>query len=58
LPFDEWGVATDGVGTPWAEWYDVPKLLDALSPARFDLVFYTEWHREDFNWFDLVLSGL
>lgn len=40
LPFDEWGPNVDGPGTPWEEWYDVPKLLDTLSPARFELVFY------------------
>jgi SAM-dependent methyltransferase len=55
LPFDEWGPHTDGPGTPWEEWLDVPKLLDLLAPAPFELVFYTEWHNRDFNWFDLVL---
>jgi len=55
LPFDEWGPKVDGPGTPWEEWLDVPKLLDLLAPARFDVVFYCEWHNQDFNWFDLVL---
>jgi SAM-dependent methyltransferase len=55
LPFDEWGPRVDGPGTPWEEWLDVPRLLDFLAPARFELVFYTEWHNRDFNWFDLVL---
>jgi SAM-dependent methyltransferase len=55
LPFDEWGAYVDGPGTPWEEWLDVPKLLDLLAPARFDVVFYREWHNYDFNWFDLVL---
>ena len=54
LPFDEWGPKVDGPGTPWEEWLDVPRLLDFLSPARFELVFYTEWHNRDFNWFDMV----
>ena len=57
LPFDEWGPKVDGPGTPWEEWLDVPRLFDFLSPARFELVFYTEWHNRDFNWFDLVLRG-
>jgi SAM-dependent methyltransferase len=54
VPFEEWGQMLDGPGTPWEEWLDVPNLLDLLSPARFELVFYTEWHDQDFNWFDLV----
>jgi hypothetical protein len=49
------GAEGDGPGTPWEEWLDVPRLLGFLAPARFDLVFYTEWHNGDFNWFDLVL---
>jgi 2-polyprenyl-3-methyl-5-hydroxy-6-metoxy-1,4-benzoquinol methylase len=57
LPFDEWGERTDGAGTPWEEWYDVPKLLELLTPAKFDLVFYCEFHNADFNWFDLILRG-
>ena len=56
-PFDRWGQRTDGEGTPWEEWYDVPKLLDLLAPAKFDLVFYTEFHNHDFNWFDLIFRG-
>jgi SAM-dependent methyltransferase len=55
LPFDEWAAHVDGPSTPWEEWLDVPKLLDLLAPARFDVVFYREWHNQDFNWFDLVL---
>jgi hypothetical protein len=30
-----------------------PGSLTSSRPARFDLVFYTEWHNRDFNWFDL-----
>jgi hypothetical protein len=47
---------TDGPGTPWAEWYDAEKLLSLLEPFPFRLVFETEWHDRDFNWFDLVLE--
>jgi 2-polyprenyl-3-methyl-5-hydroxy-6-metoxy-1,4-benzoquinol methylase len=57
LPFDEWAEHVDGPGTPWEEWYDVPKLLELLAPAQFELLFYTEWHNQDFNWFDLVRRG-
>lgn len=44
--------------TPWEEWLDVPRLLDFPAQARFDLVFYTEWHNREFNWFDLILRSL
>jgi 2-polyprenyl-3-methyl-5-hydroxy-6-metoxy-1,4-benzoquinol methylase len=57
LPFDRWGQATDGVATPWAEWYDLPKLLDLLYPARFQVVLYQEFHNSDFVWFDLLYEG-
>ena len=55
LPFDEWAAHVDGPGTPWEEWLDVPKLLDLLAPASFEVVLYREWHNQDFNWFDFVL---
>ena len=56
LPFDQWGAKTDGEGTPWAEWYDAGKLLDALKPARFELVYSCEYRRGDMNCIDLVRS--
>jgi SAM-dependent methyltransferase len=55
-PFSRWGEKTDGPNTPWAEWYDAEKLLNLLAPFPFRLVFETEWHNHDFNWFDLVLD--
>jgi 2-polyprenyl-3-methyl-5-hydroxy-6-metoxy-1,4-benzoquinol methylase len=54
LPFDKWGKKTDGVGTPWTEWYDVSKLLKLLEPAKFDVVFCQEFHDNAFIWFDLI----
>ena len=54
LPFDMWGVRTDGIGTPWAEWYDLLKLLELLEPAQFDVVLYLEFDNSNYNWFDLV----
>ncbi|UCH51025.1 MAG: class I SAM-dependent methyltransferase [Chloroflexota bacterium] len=54
LPFSVWGEFTDGPGTPWMEWYDLPKLLRRLEPAKFDVVLYHEFHNGDFNWFDLL----
>ncbi len=56
LPFDKWGEKTDGEGTPWAEWYDTDKLIDALKPARFELVYYCEFRQGDMNCIDLVRS--
>ena len=58
LPFDQWGVKTDGEGTPWAEWYDADKLIDALKPARFELVYYCEYRQGDMNCIDLVKSAV
>jgi protein-L-isoaspartate O-methyltransferase len=55
--FAHWGLSTDGPGTPWAEWYDVEKLLGMFTPAKFDVVLYQEFHNSDFNWFDLLYRG-
>jgi 2-polyprenyl-3-methyl-5-hydroxy-6-metoxy-1,4-benzoquinol methylase len=55
--FENWGPMVDGPGTPWEEWYDVPKLLSMFEPARFDVVLYSEFHNNDFNWFDLLYRG-
>jgi 2-polyprenyl-3-methyl-5-hydroxy-6-metoxy-1,4-benzoquinol methylase len=57
LPFDKWGERTDGHGTPWTEWYDLPKLLSLLEPARFEVVLCKEFHNNDFIWFDLLYKG-
>ncbi len=54
LPFSEWGKRTDGERTPWVEWYDWPKLSQALSPHVFEPVLVQNFHDNDFNWFDLV----
>ena len=51
------GPKTDGPGTPWAEPYDLEKLLSMFEPARFDVVLYQEFHNSDFNWFDLLYRG-
>jgi 2-polyprenyl-3-methyl-5-hydroxy-6-metoxy-1,4-benzoquinol methylase len=56
-PFDRWGEVTDGVGTPWGEWYDVEKLLALHQPGRFDVVLTHDFHRGAFNWFDLRYLG-
>lgn len=54
LPFSEWGNHTDGEGTPWMEWYDLPRLLERLDPASFEPVLAMNYHHDDFNWFDLI----
>ena len=56
-PFERWGMRTDGDRTPWAEWYDLPKLLALLAPARFEVVLCREFHRSDFIWFDLLRTA-
>ena len=56
MPFEQWGEKTDGEGTPWAEWYDAEKLIEALKPERFHLVYYCDWYRGDMNCIDLVKS--
>jgi len=55
--FAHWGLTTDGPGTPWAEWYDVEKLLGMFAPSEFEVVLYQEFHNSDFNWFDLLYRG-
>ena len=56
--FKHWGLMTDGPGTPWAEPYDLEKLLSMFEPAKFDVVLYQEFHNSDFNWFDLLYRGM
>jgi SAM-dependent methyltransferase len=53
-PFSKWGEATDGPGTPWAEWYDTKKLIAQLSPARFAPVLYCEYRSGAMNCIDLI----
>jgi SAM-dependent methyltransferase len=54
LPFDRWGEKTDGVGTPWAEWYDADKLIDQLRPTVFAPVLYCEYRDGAMNCIDLI----
>jgi SAM-dependent methyltransferase len=54
LPFEQWGVRTDGPGTPWVEWYDLEKVTRRLASANFEVVLHFNFHHDDFNWFDLV----
>jgi 2-polyprenyl-3-methyl-5-hydroxy-6-metoxy-1,4-benzoquinol methylase len=53
MPFKRWGKKTDR-GAPWAEWYDLDKIMARLSPAKFDVVLHFNFHNDKFNWFDLI----
>lgn len=55
--FSYWGQVTDGPGTPWAEWFDLSKLLSMFGPAKFEVVLCEEFHDSDFIWFDLLYQG-
>src|ERR1700682_3628683 len=52
------GPMVGGPRTPGAEWYDAPKLLDVLAPAKFEVLLYEEWSDGQYNWFDLRYLGL
>lgn len=54
LEFEDWGKKTDGENTPWVEWYDEQKLLNALEPHTFDTILARNFHDNDFNWFDFI----
>ena len=53
VPFAEWGEITDGEGTPWVEWYDLERLRARLAPTLVDPILAFNFHRDEFNWFDL-----
>jgi SAM-dependent methyltransferase len=53
-PFRTWGSMTDGETTPWAEWYDLPRLRRRLEPATLEPIRAMSLPGNDFNWFDLV----
>jgi hypothetical protein len=53
--FSQWGERTDGPGTPWMEYHDWEKMLYFFAPTKIELVFNSEWHNNDFNWFDLIV---
>jgi len=56
-PFEEFGKRTDGENTPWAEWYDLEKMLAQLSPSRFEPLMSFNYSNDAFNWFDLRKLG-
>jgi 2-polyprenyl-3-methyl-5-hydroxy-6-metoxy-1,4-benzoquinol methylase len=54
-PFSEWGLKTDGEGTPWMEYHNRQEIEFLFSPYQVEIVFDCEWHNSDFNWFDLTI---
>jgi predicted O-methyltransferase YrrM len=53
LPAAQWGEVTDGAGTPWMEWYDLDRITDRFRPIKIEPLLALNFHRDDFNWFDL-----
>jgi len=56
-PFEEFGKGTDGENTPWAEWYDLDKMLGQLAPFQFETLMSFNYGNDAFNWFDLRKIG-
>ena len=57
LPLHRWGERTDGIGTPWMEWYDTPKLMKRLANAHLDVFMAFDYAGGTLNWFDLQRWG-
>lgn len=58
MSFDKWGERTDGVRTPWVEWYDMDKVRRRLHPARFKTVLDFDLRSRDQRWVDLEYLGM
>ena len=56
-PFDQFGKSTDGEDTPWAEWYDLDKMLAQLAPFKFEPLMSFNYCNDALNWFDLRKTG-
>jgi len=56
-PLEDWGKKTDGPGTPYVDWYDLDKLRELLHPHTFEVVLHFNFYRDNFNWFDVKVSG-
>ena len=56
--FHLWGTVTDGDGTPWAEWYELPKLMRTMEPHRMRPswcgITKSEDGRGEFLWTELI----
>lgn len=60
--FSQWGSVTDGDNAPWAEWYELPKLLRTMEPVQM----FPDWcgitrtekgpqrDRDEFLWVHLI----
>lgn len=51
-PFDQWGKATDGDRTPWAEWYDADKIRQRLAPAELTTILDFNFCDNNYRWVD------
>ncbi|HSH99660.1 MAG TPA: class I SAM-dependent methyltransferase [Reyranella sp.] len=52
-PFERWGKLTDGERTPWAEWHDLEKVRQRLSPVPFSTILDFEFCSHNYRWLDL-----
>jgi SAM-dependent methyltransferase len=57
LPFEKWGMLTDGERTPWVEWYDIEKVRRRLFPAPLRTVLDFEFCGNNYRWLDLAYTG-
>jgi SAM-dependent methyltransferase len=53
-PFSKWGEMTDGADTPWAEWYDVEKVL-SLFDVDVRVIMTRKFNNNRFAWFDFEI---
>jgi hypothetical protein len=58
MPFDTWGMRTDGDRTPWAEWHDAEKVRHRLRPGKLTTVLDMELSWGSFRWLDFVYEGM
>ena len=58
MPFDCWGMRTDGERTPWVEWHDIEKVRRRLYPAILTTVLDFELASNSHRWLDLRYDGM
>jgi hypothetical protein len=56
LDFHEFGEKTDGLGTPWAKWYDNLKILHLSDGLDFSLTYEKKFGKDEkeFIWHELT----
>jgi SAM-dependent methyltransferase len=55
--FEVFCKATDGGTCPWAEWFDVEKMMHNLRPHKFIILFSGISGGREFSWLDAVYLG-